>query len=158
MRRSTFLLLAMPILLLPVAAAAVPSEEVERLLRADRAPTGVVFEVVSGDESQLERVLPAIREHARRLRERYPALPVAVVTHGSEQFSLLAENGARYGDLHALVSAFGKDDGIPVQVCGNHASYRNKGREDFPDYVDVVSAASAKLAEYRKAGYVVIIM
>jgi intracellular sulfur oxidation DsrE/DsrF family protein len=137
-------------------APASPADEVAGLIGADTAPAGVVFEVVSGDETELDRVLPEIRELARRLRERFPELPLAVLTHGSEQFSLLGENTARYGKLHELASAFTENDRIPVQVCGNHASWRGKGDADFPDYVEVVSSAASKLTEYREAGYVII--
>jgi len=158
MRIPVLALSLLPMLALAAAARAAPGDEVARLLAADTPPPGVVFEVVSGDEAALERVLPAIREHARRLRARFPALPVAVLTHGSEQFSLLGENAGRYAGLHALVASMGGDDGIPVQVCGNHASWRGKGRADFPDDVEVVSSAGAKLSEYRAAGFVVIVM
>ena len=85
-------------------------------------------------------------------------LPVAVVTHGSEQFSLLSANTGRYGELHGLVTAFADEDRIPVEVCGNHASFRGKGRDDFPAYVEVVNSASSRLSEYREARYVIITM
>jgi len=140
------------------AVRAAPGDEVARLVAAATPPPGVVFEVVTGDEAALRRLLPAIRDHARELRRRFPELPVAVLTHGSEQFSLLRENAGRYADLHALVGALGEEERIPVQVCGNHASWRSKGRSDFPDDVEVVSAAGAKLDEYRAAGFVVIVM
>ena len=84
--------------------------------------------------------------------------PPGVLTHGSEQFSLLSENAGRYAGLHALVAALGEDDGVRVQVCGNHASWRGKRREDFPDDVEVVGAAGATLSGYRDAGFVVIVM
>ena len=58
--------------------------------------------------------------------------------------------------MHELVTSLGTTDAIPVQVCGNHASFRRKGRADYPDYVDVVASAPSKLAEYRAAGWVVI--
>ena len=45
---------------------------------------------------------------------------------------------------------------MDVNVCGNHASWRDKGTEDFPDYVDVASSAASKMSEYRALGYVVI--
>ena len=139
-----------------VSAAAV--EAVDRLLAASEPPPGVVFEVVTGDESALEAAMPRIREQARRLRERFPELPLVVLTHGAEQFSLLSDRREERSDLHALVRSFGADDGIPVQVCGNHASWRGKGEADFPGYVEVVSSAGSALADYRAAGYVVVLM
>ncbi len=145
-------------LLAGLAAQASPGAAVDRILAANAPPPGVVFEVVTGDESELDRLLPVIHGHARRLRDRFPLLPIAVLTHGSEQFSLLTDNATRYGDLHRLVGTLEAEHGIPVQVCGNHAGFRDKGRADFPGYVDVVSTAPAKLDEYRAAGYVIIVM
>jgi intracellular sulfur oxidation DsrE/DsrF family protein len=156
MRRAAAL--ALLTLLACARVLAAPADEVARLVAAHEPPPGVVFEVVTGDESALDRILPVIRAHARTLRERFPGLPVAVLTHGSEQFSLLSENAGRYATLHALVADLGQRDDIPVQVCGNHASWRSKGREDFAAEVEVVSSAGTKLSEYRAAGYAVIVM
>lgn len=140
------------------AWAASPSEQVNTLLEAETAPPGVVFEVISGDESHLVDVLPTIRAHARRLRQRFPQLRVAVLSHGSEQFSLLQSNAGRYGGVHELAAALDGEERMAVQVCGNHASWRGKDAADFPDYVDVVSSAGAALEAYRAAGYVLIVM
>ena len=45
-----------------------------------------------------------------RLRARFPDLPVAVMTHGSEQFSLLASEQDSYSDLHAQVRALSGEE------------------------------------------------
>ena len=149
--------LAALLLVLPMLVSASPSSEVDLLLARSEPPPGVLFEVVSGDETVLERILPVVRQHAARLRERFPSLAVALITHGSEQFSLLSENRSRYASVHELVAAFEGEDEIPVHVCGNHASWRDKGKQDFPDYVDVASSASDRIRRYREAGFVVIV-
>lgn len=150
-------MLAALVLGLPMVVAASPSSEVDTLLARSAPPPGVLFEVVSGDETVLGRILPVVRQHATRLRERFPGLDVALITHGSEQFSLLTENRSRYAAVHELVAAFESEDEIPVHVCGNHASWRDKGKQDFPDYVDVASSASDRIRRYREAGFVVIV-
>ena len=142
--------------LAPGALAAAPEGAVERVL-ALKAPPGVVFEVVEWDESALNTIVPQITGYAERLRARFPELPVAVVTHGSEQFSLMTSNQDNYSELHSQVRALTGEGNVDVHVCGNHASWRNKGTEDFPDYVDVASSAASKMSEYRALGYVVII-
>jgi len=138
------------------ALAAAPDGEVERVLALDQAPPGVVFEVVSGNPDRLNAVIPQVTSYAERLRARFPDLPVAVVTHGSEQFSLLSSEQDSYGDLHAQVRALTGEKDVDVHVCGNHASWRSKTAADFPDYVDVAVAASQKMGEYRERGFVVI--
>ena len=152
------LCLAIACLASPSTWAASPSEQVNTLLEADTAPPGVVFEVISGDESHLMNLLPAIREHARRLRQRFPRLSVAVLSHGSEQFSLLQSNAGQYAGVHALAAALDGEEDMTIQVCGNHASWRGKDAADFPGYVNVVNSAGAALEAYRAAGYVLIVM
>ncbi len=122
----------------------------------DDAPPGVVFEVVGWDPTALKHVIPQVTVYAERLRARFPDLPVAVVTHGSEQFSLLASEKGDYEDLHAQVQALSGEQDVAVHVCGNHASWRGKTAGDFPDYVDVAVAAAEKMGEYRGLGYLVI--
>ena len=138
------------------ALAAAPKGEVDRVLAMDAPPPGVVFEVVSWQEDALTAIVPEITRYAERLRARFPELPVAVVTHGSEQFSLMTSEQDSYSELHSQVRALSGDGGVDVHVCGNHASWRDKGTEDFPDYVDVASSAASKMSEYRALGYVVI--
>jgi len=138
------------------ALAAAPDSDVDRLLALEQPPPGVVFEVVSGDPNALNAIIPQVSRYAGRLRARFPDLPVAVVTHGAEQFSLMTSEQDSYADLHAQIQALSGERDVDVNVCGNHASWRNKTAEDFPDYVEVAISASSKLAEYRSLGYIVI--
>lgn len=141
----------------PRSALAMPDEEVARILAMDEPPPGVVFEVVSGDPEALTDVVPRVSLLAERLRERFPELPVAVVTHGTEQFALLASEAGNYAELHAQVRSLTGERDIEVHVCGTHASWRDNVPEDFPDYVDVAVAAPAKVNDYRALGYVVVL-
>ena len=59
--------------------------------------------------------------------------------------------------LHAQVRALTGERAVGVHVCGNHASWRDKGAADFPHYVDVASSAASKMGEYRDRGYVIIV-
>jgi hypothetical protein len=148
---ATFLLMLM---LLPASAAAQP--QFEHLLNAQSSPDGVVFEILEEDEDALTWALPVIRQLAERLRARFPDLPITVVSHGSEQFGLLAaaiegplagiHDGAR--DLVA--------SRIELHVCGAHAGWYGNGPEDFPDYIDVAASAPALINDYRALGYEIV--
>ncbi len=131
--------------------------DVDRVLALDKAPSGVVFEVVSGDPDALYAIIPRVSRKAERLRARFPDLPVAVVTHGSEQFSPLTSEEGSYTALHAQIRALTGEGGVDLSVCGTHASWRDNTPEDFPDYVDVAVAAPAKINDYRSLGYIVIL-
>ena len=132
------------------------SGEVDQLLSLQAPPSGVVFEVVTANDDALDSALPKIKKYALRLRQRFPELSIAVVTHGLEQFSLMSSETAEYADLHALAKELTTTADIPVQVCGTHASWQGQTPEDFPDYIDVVAAAPAQINDYRQLGYIVI--
>ena len=131
-------------------------DDVDAVLARDQAPSGVVFEVVSGDPDFLDEAIPAIRAQIDRLREKFKDLPIAVVTHGGEQFALMAAKADDYASTHKQVKVMNLQENIPVHVCGTHASWRNVVEEDFPDYVDVAPSGPAQIRNYIELGYLLI--
>jgi len=114
------------------AASAEAARAVEAILAAGQPPPGVVFEIVTGEEDGLEWALPLVRDHVRRLRARYPGLPVAVVSHGEEMF------------------------GLAEEAAGAFAGWRGLAPEDFVEEVDVAAAGPAQVNDYRALGWTVI--
>ena len=144
-------LLLTVVLLLAAAVHADP--EVERLLVEDEVPVGVVFEIVEDEEDALDWALPRVRDYSRRLRERFPDLPIAVVTHGSEQFALLSrEADGELPGIHDEARSL-RDNDIDLHVCGAHAGWYGHVVEDFPSYVDVSPSGPAQINDYRNLGY-----
>ena len=142
----------------PAAAPGSSDSALASLLSKDDPPAGVVFEVVQGDPDGLNWAIPKINGYIKELRARFPGLPVAVVSHGQEQFSLLRENESTYGDTHELARGFLKEQSIPVQVCGNHAGMYGHRPDAYPDYVEVVDAAPRAIRRYREQGYEVVVV
>lgn len=120
-------------------------------------PGGVVFEIVAADDAYLNLALPQIEQMTAQLRERFPDLPVAVVTHGGEQFSLTHQEADEHEIAHASAQALVRNN-VPIHVCGTHASWRKLGREDFPDYVDVAPSGPAQVRAYEALGYELILL
>ena len=99
--------------------------------------------------------LGAVVESAR-LRERFPDLPIAVVTHGREQFGLLAnEADGPLADIHGSAQKLRAEE-IDLHVCGVHAGWDGYTPEDFPAYVDVSASGPAQIRDYRNIGFVLI--
>jgi intracellular sulfur oxidation DsrE/DsrF family protein len=142
-------------LLLGIAFPAVADRGVDALLARDTPPAGVLFEIVTGDTYALDTLLPVATEQATRLHDRFPGLEIVVLTHGSEQFALLEEERAAQPSAHGQVQSL-VASGIPVEVCGNHASWRGKWADDFPDYVVVADSATTQIARYRERGFEVV--
>jgi intracellular sulfur oxidation DsrE/DsrF family protein len=131
---------------------------VEQLLTLKEAPPGVAFEIVESGDDDLSWALPLVTAHSERLRARFPGLPIAVVTHGSEQFGLLSNQIEEpYDQIHADAKGL-RADNIDLHICGAHAGWYGNTAADFPDYVDVADSGPAQLRDYENFGYQVILL
>ncbi len=142
-----------------VAAATTRADDrttLDQLLTQPPAPTGVVFEIAQRQEAALEWALPEVKKYAEKLRAAFPNIPLAVVTHGKEEFALLSSNTDKYPATHRAVKSLTTSDNIPVHVCGTHASWYQKHPEDFPSYVNVSADGPAQINDYRALGYAVV--
>ena len=155
---AALLTLALVSVLAAAPTGAVEAESVEALLAAEEAPAGVVFDVSTGDEDALVELLPRLKADIERLRNRYPDLPVAIVTHGTEQFALTRDNRDSNPGLHAITEELVTDRDVDVHVCGTHAGWFDVLPEDFPDYVDVSATGPAQINDYRALDYVLIVL
>ena len=149
--------LALPgLLLLPLLALA-QEIDLDPLLNARTPPEGVVFEIVTGDEDALEWAPPQVKRAIDRLRQRFPELPIAVVTHGEEMFALETSVRDSYTEVHDTVRSLLADD-ITVHACGTFAGWRGLAEEHFPEYVNLSAAGPAQVNDYRALGYTVIVV
>ncbi|NWG76657.1 MAG: hypothetical protein HXY24_18980 [Rubrivivax sp.] len=138
--------------LLTGAAAASPLS-LEQLLAKPTPPAGVVFEIVDRDPQALEFALPWVRQAAEKLEERFPGVPMALVTHGQEMFALQDKDKDKNAVLHQQVQSLKRDKGIPVHVCETHASWKGLGPEAFPSYIDVAPSGPAQVNSYIALDY-----
>ena len=128
-------------------------QEIDQLLAQKDAPFGVVFEIVEGNDDALQWAIPTVNQYVKQLRQRFPDIGLAVVSHGSEQFGLMKNQ--QNTEMHTVVQSLVAND-VPVHVCGTHASWRGKTADDFPDYVDVTPAGPTEIRNYEAMGYVLI--
>lgn len=138
--------------LLSLPALASSRDEVEQILAMRTPPFGVVFEIAERDEKALRWAIPEVNGYVGKLRSRFPNIGLAVVTHGNEQFALMDEQRSSNQAVHDGVASLVNND-VPVHVCGTNASWRGKGPDDFPDYVDVTPAGPTEIRSYQAMGY-----
>ena len=134
------------------------SNDVESILKDKQAPAGVVFEIVSSEEGLLSKLLPTLKQDIMRLRKRFPDIPVAIVTHGTEQFDLTTDNKKTESIAHNLVEELVKSNDVDVHVCGTHAGWFDVMPEDFPDYVNIAPAGPTQINDYQELGYELIVL
>jgi len=127
------------------------------ILKLKEAPTGVVIEIVTWDGDNLNWALPRAQDHIKQLRETFPNLPVAIVTHGAEQFALTNDSKDENKKVHSLVQSLGDAD-VQVHVCETFAGWRGLSADDFPSYVNVAAAGPAQVNDYLALGYELIII
>ena len=156
MKHSLLKILSIAALLLSYTSAW--CNEINDLLAKKQPPSGVVFEIVSGEPGLLNQLLPTVKNNIKQLRERFPGLAIAIVTHGAEQFDLLTENKNKDNLSHGLVEELVKSNDVDVHVCATHASWYDKVAEDFPDYVNVSTSGPAQVNDYEALGYEVIVL
>ena len=145
-------LLALSLLFYGCLAQAGSMVHVQALLEEKEAPAGVVFEILEGKEG-LTWAIPQVVRYSELLRQRFPDLSIAVVSHGREEFALQSKNREKYPALHQAVLSLSTEQAIPVHVCGTHAGWFNVNPEDFPDYVDVAPAGPTQIRDYEDLGY-----
>ncbi len=130
----------------------------ETILAQKEAPAGVVIEIVSDEDGLLSDLLPLIKQEIKRLRQRFPDLPVAIVSHGSEQFDLTTKNQKQESTAHKITQELVTTEEVDVHVCGTHAGWYGVTPEDFPDYVDVTTTGPAQINDYEAMGYELIVL
>jgi len=128
-------------------------QEVENILALEKAPVGVLFELIGRENGKyLPEGLEKVEAYKIQLQEKFPDIKVAVVTHGAEQFELTKENAVKQSKTQNIVKRI-TDEDVPVHVCSNHASWRGKTEIDFPSYVLASSGAGDQMREYEDQGY-----
>lgn len=150
-----FIFLSMLTFFLSANIQASNQAEIDRLLAQKDAPFGVVFEISEGSGNALTWAIPAVNMYVKQLRERFPDIGLAVVSHGLEEFGLMKSQQQENAQVHKTVQSLVASD-VPVHVCGTHASWKGKSADDFPDYVDVAPAGPTEIRNYQEMGYVLI--
>lgn len=152
-----FLIIGFGIFLVSQAVAS-NQEKVDWILKEEKPPFGVVFEILESKKSDLTWAIAEVKKYSDQLRKRFPGIGIAVVSHGKEQFGLLKSESENLKEVHSAVKSLVQDDSIPVHVCGTHASWYGKDENDFPDYVAVSPAGPAEIANYEEMGYEKIVL
>jgi intracellular sulfur oxidation DsrE/DsrF family protein len=152
MNKLLYKLLLITLSILPATTLAA---SIDDILAMKEAPTGVVIEVIEPGAEALRQKMLEISDAARKIRQVFPELPIAVVSHGAEQFSLTSKNIKKHKSLESNVKQLVSDD-VDVHVCGTHASWYGVEPEDYPDYIDVSATGPAQINDYINTGYIML--
>lgn len=132
-------------------------QDVLDLLAEDKAPDGVVFELIGNEGDYLLNALEKVKSYKEQLQKKFPKLDIAVVSHGSEQFNLTKNNQGKSKEAHSHVQRLVASD-VPVHICETHASWRGVTSDDFPDYITVSATGPAQIRQYQELGYILVVI
>lgn len=153
--KSVFPLLLVSLLSLSTGANA---SGIKSILELTIPPEGVVIEIVTDDNDALEWALPRAQRYVQQLRQRFPELSIAIVTHGQEMFAMLKNKTDNYQPVHKSVQSLVKEQDVELHVCGTYAGWKGNVEEDFPEYVNVAAAGPAQINDYIALGYQLIVI
>ncbi len=145
------------LILMAYSAQAGKPETVDEILQLEKMPEGVVFRMDGWDYDALQWAVPVIQKDVKRLRQRFPDIKLAMVTHGEEEFALMKRAIRTYPDVHKGVKKLVADD-VKVHVCTGHALMNGQSEKGFVDFVDPVPAGADKVAQYMRQGYIYIMV
>ena len=134
------------------AAAEFTNPNLEQLLASGQQPEGVVFEIMAWQDHSWNWAAPMLQEYVERLRENYPGIDLALISHGAELFDLSRRAGLQNSPAIRRLARLGAD-GVEIYVDGEYARWKRLEQRDFLEFVEVVDSASAQLAAFIELGY-----
>lgn len=126
---------------------------VDRLIQTNNDLEGVVFELIESDKDTWKWAAPMIKDLRIQLKEKYPNIEIAVVSHGQEQFQLLKKRVDRQKETISILENLVQRKDVDLHVCGAHSSWFSIPADDYIDIVDVVDSGPAKINDYINLGY-----
>lgn len=132
-------------------------DQVAAIVSNAEPPAGVVFEIVA-NKNGLRWAIPQVQGYVVQLRQRFPAIDIAVVSHGNELFALQRAKQGEFGEVHAQVKSLATMQNVPVHVCETYAGWKGVSAEAFPDYVDVTPTGPAQINNYVSLGYIRVVV
>ena len=140
-----------------LAASGNSHPAIEKLLQATETPDGVVFELLSWDEDTWQWAAPLIVDYRNQLKQRFPDIDIAIVSHGGEQFQLTQEKAEKQPEAIATLRGL-TDEGVSLHVCGVHSSWEDVAESEYIDIVDVAPSGPARINDYVNLGYTKILI
>lgn len=157
MKRRFLLFCFALVLSMELSAAEYQHAEINRLIQANFEPDGVVFDLMAWEDNTWDWAAPMIESLSQQLRNQYPDLDIALVSHGAELFDLaLKQNRGDDPAIQKLESL--NKNGMEVHICGNYASYKKLGTDDFLPFVDVAPSGPTQIQDYVSLGFTLVVL
>lgn len=132
--------------------------DVAALIQAGEAPEGVVFDIETLDKNALNELTAFVVKQVELVKDKYPDVDVAIVSHGTEEYALQQSAQKEYAPIHDMFNQLVSTKEVSVHVCGAVAGLKGLSQEDFPDFVSYSESGMAQINDYKALDYVVIVI
>jgi len=134
------------------------ASQIEDILTLNEEPPGVVFELIESTGYAWTWAAPKIRSYVSQLREKFPNIDLAIVSHGREQFSLTKKSTSSITEEVSILQNINKQDSVDISVCGSHSLWFNVSRENYLPFINVAESGPALINDYKNLGYINILL
>ena len=134
------------------------ASQIEDILTLKEEPPGVVFELIESTGYAWTWAAPKIRGYVLQLREKFPDIDLAIVSHGREQFALTKKSASSINEEVSILRDINRKDSIDISVCGAHSQWLNVSRENYLSFVNVADSGPALINDYKNLGFIVVLL
>ena len=134
------------------------ASQIEDILTLKEEPPGVVFELIESTHYAWTWAAPKIRSYVSELREKFPDIDLAIVSHGREQFSLTKKGASSIIKEVSILKDINKKDSVDISVCGTHSQWLNVSRENYLPFINVAESGPALINDYKNLGFIVVLL
>lgn len=133
-----------------------PHPTVKQILQSSEEPDGIVFDIETLQSNALGELAPYVRQQILLIKNKFPDVDIAVVTHGVEEYALQRDAQKQNAGLHDMFNRLVQDQDVSVHVCGAVGGLKNLTQEDFPEFVSYSESGMAQINDYKALGYTVV--
>lgn len=126
---------------------------VDKIINSNTEPEGVVFELSEYDENAWDWASEMIESLSKQLKNKYPNIDIAIVSHGNEQFQLTRNNKEQNQHTISTLTNLVNSSNIDLHVCAVNSSWSNIPTDAYINIVDVAESGPAKVNDYINLGY-----
>ncbi len=126
---------------------------VNKIISLNSEPEGVVFELSEYDNNAWDWASEMINSLSKQLKDKYPNIDIAIVSHGNEQFQLTQTNQGQNQHTISLLTNLVNNSNVDLHVCAVNSSWNNVPNDAYLDIVDVSESGPAKVNDYINLGY-----
>ena len=134
------------------------ASQIEDILTLKEEPPGVVFELIESTGYAWTWAAPKIRGYVLQLREKFPNIDLAIVSHGREQFALTKKSASSIVEEVSILKDMNKKDSVDINICGTHSQWLNVSRENYLPFINVAESGPALINDYKNLGFIVVLL